>query len=212
MDNSSYSPALIEAIRAADKKYPNRVFSAFDGCFTLHNDKIAFIVDTYGFRRSAPLFAGISKKETKYLERLLKRFDLDPDEMAEKLWSVYPYSHPSEVDNDEFKEEIFDTSDLSEVEEDQENYSISSAYANLEEYVESGESHYDSMNELLDSLFRYGCDASSIYYPWEDVGPIDLAENTLDSFDEALEFATEEQWIDVLKHANKYLLSPRKYR
>ena len=64
------------------------------------------------------------------------------------------------------------------------------------------------MNELLGHIYRYGLSPNEKYYPWEG-GPICIAKNTRDFDEDPLNYASEEEWIDVLDSIEDYIVKKR---
>ena len=179
--------------RANDPKYNKRVYETRGIYFTLCNGIIVTISDDAGYDPKGswfpPIVTAPTEEEERCLSSMMQKLDFDEGffyDMIEEIWEF----------SDEGALEYF---------EDMEDEESAAIYRKMKKQVEGGKTPFETMDDFVSALGRYGLERGHLYYLWESEY-IELYENICDTglprgnFED---FSTED-WIKILENLDNY--------
>lgn len=184
---------LIRSISGNDT-YSRRVYEADGIYFIIHDGEILEISNDAGYDPKGGWFpdivSGLSDEEADDLHDFMN--DADGDiRLFEELVENNVYDDCAE----DYIKEKYDESTLE-------------GYLKVEQAIESGNTPFDSMDELFSAIERYWLDSECLYYKWEGEY-IDLYENICDCGEKRGYFDSidSSKWINILENIDDYTVN-----
>ena len=194
MDNQKKIQELIDAI-SNNEKYNGCIFNGGGNYFIIDDGELIAMSADGGYDPHGGWFpaivSGPTEEEDKCLTSMMEKFDFDEYFFSEMI-SDYGYF------DDECAIEYFEDN------EDEESLKI---YKKIKKKIESGKTPFETMDDFVDALGRYGLDSNGLYYEWEGEY-IDLYENICDvgTAIQLYDSADEELWIKILENIDEHIV------
>lgn len=194
MDSQDRVQELLDLI-SSNEKYWGCIFWG-DGIYFTITD--GWVTEMSGDASCSPrggwfpdLVSGPSKEEDACMSRLMEKLGFDEYFFSDFL-SDYDY---------------FDEENILEYYEDNEDKESKKIYKKLKKEIESGKTPFDSMDDFVYALRKYGLESDGVYYEWEGEY-IDLYDNIRDVGGPrgTYESMSDEEWIELLEHIDDHIV------
>lgn len=195
MDNERRIEELLESI-SNNKKYKCCVFSGRGIYFVIKHGTVWEISDDASCSPRGGWFpdivSGPTAEENKCLEAIMEKYDIDEYFFSELI-----------DDCGEFDDEY-----VLEYYEDNEDEESSKIYRKMKKEIESGKTPFETIDDFVSALGRYGLESDCLYYEWEGEY-IDLYDNICDTGEErgTYDSMSDEDWIDLLENIDKHIVN-----
>ncbi len=194
MDNKRRIQELLDAI-SSDEKYGGCVFEGGGLYFIIGNGEIIGFSDDAGCTPRGGWFpdiiSGPTAEEDKCLTDMMEKLDFDEYYFSDVI--------------DDYSD--FDEEYILECLEDDEDEETLKIYKKIKKKVESGKTPFETMDDFMNALGRYGLESNGLYYEWEGEY-IDLYENICETGTALEEFDNEdeEMWIRILENIDDHIV------
>lgn len=177
------------------EKYAGCVFSAPGIFFIIENGKIREISnDVSGSPRGGwfpDLVTGPTEEENACLKALMNKLDFDEYFFDEVLEEIGEFDEEAIV-------EYFEENDEDSLE----------IYEKMARKIEAGKTPFESMDDFVNALKRYGLCCGVLYYEWEG-DYVDLHENIEEIGEEPgyYDSLSKEEWISILEDIDNHIVT-----
>ena len=137
------------------------------------------------------IVSGPTLEENKYLEEMMKKYDIDEYFFSELIDDCGEF-------DDEYVLEYF---------EDNEDEESAKIYRKMKKQIESGKTPFETIDDFVSALGRYGLESNCLYYEW--VGEyIDLHDNICDTGEArgSYDSMSNEEWVTLLENIDDHIV------
>ena len=196
MDTERMIEELLESISNNDK-YNGCVFWGPGIYFVIGNGSLWEIPNDASCSPKGGWFpeivCGLSDEENACLQEMMEELDFD-----EYFFREYLY------DYDEYDDES-----ILEYFEENEDEDALKIYRKMKKKVKSGKTPFDTMDDFVSAVGRYGLDVDCLYYEWEGEY-IDFHDNVADTGEArgCYDNLSDEDWIKLLQNIDEHIVTP----
>ena len=189
-----YIQQLLTTISNNDK-YNGCVFHGPGFYFVLGNGSLWEISDDASCSPRGGWFpdivSGPTLEENKYLEEMMKKYDIDEYFFSELIDDCGEF-------DDEYVLEYF---------EDNEDEESAKIYRKMKKQIESGKTPFETIDDFVSALGRYGLESNCLYYEWEGEY-IDLHDNICDTGEArgSYDSMSNEEWVTLLENIDDHIV------
>ena len=137
------------------------------------------------------IVSGPTLEENKYLEEMMKKYDIDEYFFSELIDDCGEF-------DDEYVLEYF---------EDNEDEESAKIYRKMKKQIESGKTPFETIDDFVSALGRYGLESNCLYYEWEGEY-IDLHDNICDTGEArgSYDSMSNEEWVTLLENIYDHIV------
>ena len=137
------------------------------------------------------IVSGPTLEENKYLEEMMKKYDIDEYFFSELIDDCGEF-------DDEYVLEYF---------EDNEDDESAKIYLKMKKQIESGKTPFETIDDFVSALGRYGLESNCLYYEWEGEY-IDLHDNICDTGEArgSYDSMSNEEWVTLLENIDDHIV------
>ena len=137
------------------------------------------------------IVSGPTLEENKYLEEMMKKYDIDEYFFSELIDDCGEF-------DDEYVLEYF---------EDNEDEESAKIYRKMKKQIESGKTPFETIDDYVSALGRYGLESNCLYYEWEGEY-IDLHDNICDTGEArgSYDSMSNEEWVTLLENIDDHIV------
>ena len=189
-----YIQQLLTTISNNDK-YTGCVFHGPGIYFVIGNGSLWEISDDASCSPRGGWFpdivSGPTLEENKYLEEMMKKYDIDEYFFSELIDDCGEF-------DDEYVLEYF---------EDNEDEESAKIYRKMKKQIESGKTPFETIDDFVSALGRYGLESNCLYYEWEGEY-IDLHDNICDTGEArgSYDSMSNEEWVTLLENIDDHIV------
>ena len=137
------------------------------------------------------IVSGPTLEENKYLEEMMKKYDIDEYFFSELIDDCGEF-------DDEYVLEYF---------EDNEDVESAKIYRKMKKQIESGKTPFETIDDFVSALGRYGLESNCLYYEWEGEY-IDLHDNICHTGEArgSYDSMSNEEWVTLLENIDDHIV------
>ena len=137
------------------------------------------------------IVSGPTLEENKYLEEMMKKYDIDEYFFSELIDDCGEF-------DDEYVLKYF---------EDNEDEESAKIYRKMKKQIESGKTPFETIDDFVSALGRYGLESNCLYYEWEGEY-IDLHDNICDTGEArgSYDSMSNEEWVTLLENIDDHIV------
>lgn len=192
--NEEYIQQLLTTI-SDNEKYNGCVFHGKGIYFVIGNGSLWEISDDASCSPRGGWFpdivSGPTAEENKCLEEMMKKYDIDEYFFRELIDDCGEF-------DDEYVLEYF---------EDNEDEESTEIYLKMKKQIESGKTPFETIDDFVSALGRYGLESDCLYYEWEGEY-IDLHDNICDTGEArgSYDSMSNEEWVTLLENIDDHIV------